>query len=255
MENFSIPETMKAMTLVAYDKLQLATVPVPKPGPGEVLCRIKSVAICGSDPKMIHGDYAWTNWPPYYPFIMGHEWAGQIVALGEGVNDFKVGDRVAGEAHVGCGKCDNCKKGHYTVCLNYGKDGHDGGLDMGHRHYGFYWQGANAEYNVYKTSALHIIPDNVSYDVAAMTDCAGVAFHGVEMAGVTPAAPALSSAPAPLVCAPCRSARHWALPALSSLSRRQAGKGPRTGRGCLHRLRERGFRPACSGADQRHRCG
>ena len=85
MENFSIPETMKAMTLVAYDKLQLATVPVPKPGPGEVLCRIKSVAICGSDPKMIHGDYAWTNWPPYYPFIMGHEWAGQIVALGEGV--------------------------------------------------------------------------------------------------------------------------------------------------------------------------
>ena len=89
MENFSIPETMKAMTLVAYDKLQLATVPVPKPGPGEVMCRIKSVAICGSDPKMIHGDYAWTNWPPYYPFIMGHEWAGQIVALGEGVNDFK----------------------------------------------------------------------------------------------------------------------------------------------------------------------
>ena len=159
MENFSIPETMKAMTLVAYDKLQLATVPVPKPGPGEVLCRIKSVAICGSDPKMIHGDYAWTNWPPYYPFIMGHEWAGQIVALGEGVNDFKVGDRVAGEAHVGCGKCDNCKKGHYTVCLNYGKDGHDGGLDMGHRHYGFYWQGANAEYNVYKTSALHIMAE------------------------------------------------------------------------------------------------
>ena len=89
MENFSIPETMKAMTLVAYDKLQLATVPVPKPGPGEVLCRIKSVAICGSDPKMIHGDYAWTNWPPYYPFIMGHEWAGQIVALGEGVNDLR----------------------------------------------------------------------------------------------------------------------------------------------------------------------
>ena len=112
MEQFTIPETMKAMTLTAYDKLELAAVPVPKPGPGEVLCRIKSVAICGSDPKMIHGDYAWTNWPPYYPFIMGHEWAGQIVALGEGVSDFKVGDRVAGEAHVGCGKCDNCKPLH-----------------------------------------------------------------------------------------------------------------------------------------------
>ena len=54
MEEFKIPATMKAMTLVAYDQLKLAEVPVPEPGPGEVLCRIKSVAICGSDPKMIH---------------------------------------------------------------------------------------------------------------------------------------------------------------------------------------------------------
>lgn len=186
MENFNIPKTMKAMTLVAYDELELAELPVPEPGPGEVLCRIKSVSICGSDPKMIHGGYAFANWPPYYPFVMGHEWAGQVVKTGSGVTEFKPGDRVAGEAHVGCGKCENCKRGHYTVCLNYGKDGKDGGLDMGHRHYGFYWQGANAEYNVYKASALHRIPDNVSYDVASMCDCAGVAFHGVELAGVTP---------------------------------------------------------------------
>ena len=101
MEDFIIPKTMKAMTLTAYDHLELARVPVPKPGPGEVLCRIKSVAICGSDPKMIHGGYKFANWPPYYPFIMGHEWAGQIVELGEGVDGFQVGDRVAGEAHVG----------------------------------------------------------------------------------------------------------------------------------------------------------
>ena len=73
---------------------------------------------------------------------------------------------------------------------------------MGHRHYGFYWQGANAEYNVYKTSALHIIPDNVSYDVAAMTDCAGVAFHGVEMAGVTPGGTCVVIGPGPIgLCA------------------------------------------------------
>jgi L-iditol 2-dehydrogenase len=181
-----IPETMKAMTLVAYDQLQLATVPVPVPGSGEVLCRIKSVAICGSDPKMIHGMYRFANWPPYFPFIMGHEWAGQVVALGSGVTEFKVGDRVAGEAHSGCGKCDNCKKGHYTVCLNYGKDGQNGTFDTGHRHYGFYWQGANAEYNAYKVQALHHIPENVSYDVACMCDCSGVALHGVLLAGVTP---------------------------------------------------------------------
>jgi len=192
MNEFQIPETMKAMCLTHYTEkgdysgLELMTLPVPKPGPGEVLCKIKAIAICGSDPKMIHGGYTFANWPPYYPFVMGHEWSGQIVAVGEGVEDWKVGDRVAGEAHVGCGKCENCKRGHYTVCLNYGHDGHDGKLDLGHRHYGFYWQGANAEYNVYKTTCLHKIPDNVEYDVASMCDCAGVAFHGVELAGVTP---------------------------------------------------------------------
>ena len=55
---------MKAMVLTAYDKLELVELPTPTPGPGEVLCRIKSVAICGSDPKMIHGHYQFTNWPP-----------------------------------------------------------------------------------------------------------------------------------------------------------------------------------------------
>ena len=100
MEHFEIPKKMKAMTLTAYDKLQLAEVDVPQPGPGEVLCRIKSVAICGSDPKMIHGGYKFANWPPYFPFIMGHEWSGQVVAVGEGVKDFAPGDRVAGSCRL-----------------------------------------------------------------------------------------------------------------------------------------------------------
>ena len=128
---FEIPEKMKAVVLEEYGKLGVTELPVPQPGPGEVLCKIKAVAICGSDPKMIDGHYADVHWPPYFPFVMGHEWAGQVVALGEGVTEFKVGDRVAGEAHKGCGNCANCMSGHYTVCLNYGKDGHDGGADKG----------------------------------------------------------------------------------------------------------------------------
>lgn len=198
----NIPATMKAMVLTAYDKLELVELPTPIPGPGEVLCRIKSVAICGSDPKMIHGYYQFTNWPPYFPFVMGHEWSGQVVAVGTGVTQFAVGDRVAGEAHKGCGQCDNCKKGHYTVCLNYGKDGHDGGTDMDHRHYGFHWQGANAEYNVYKVGAIHRIPDRVSYDVAAMCDTAGVAMHGIELSGITPGGNVVIMGPGPIgLCA------------------------------------------------------
>lgn len=197
-----IPTMMKAMVLTAYDKLALQELPVPAPGPNEVLCRIRSVAVCGSDPKMIHGCYANVNWPPYFPFVMGHEWAGEVVALGPGVTQFKIGDRVAGEAHKGCGICDNCKKGHYSVCLNYGHDGHDGNPDLGHRHYGFYWEGANAEYNVYHVAAIHLIPDNISYDVAAMCDTAGVAMHGIELSGITPGGTTVVIGPGPIgLCA------------------------------------------------------
>lgn len=197
-----IPSKMQAVVLSAYDKLDLVELPVPTPQANEVLCRIKSVAICGSDPKMIHGHYRSVNWPPYFPFVMGHEWSGEVVALGEGVTQFQVGDRVAGEAHKGCGQCDNCKKGHYTVCLNYGKDGHDGGADTGHRHYGFAWQGANAQYNVYKVGALTRIPDGVSFDVAAMCDTAGVAMHGIELSGITPGGVTVVIGPGPIgLCA------------------------------------------------------
>ncbi|MEA4911529.1 MAG: alcohol dehydrogenase catalytic domain-containing protein [Oscillospiraceae bacterium] len=197
-----IPEKMKAVVLEEYNKVAVTELPVPKPGPGEVLCKIKAIAICGSDPKMIHGHYANVNWPPYFPFVMGHEWSGEVVALGEGVTDFKIGDRVAGEAHKGCGICDNCKKGHYTVCLNYGMDGTKGNPDKGHRHYGFYWQGANAEYNTYKVGCLHPIPENVSYEVAAMCDTAGVAMHGVELAGITPGGTTVVFGPGPIgLCA------------------------------------------------------
>lgn len=195
-------DKMKAIVLTAYDQLKLVELPIPQPGANEVLCRVKAVAICGSDPKMIHGYYQSVNWPPYFPFVMGHEWSGEVVAVGPGVTSFQVGDRVAGEAHKGCGQCDNCKKGHYTVCLNYGQDGYNGEADLGHRHYGFAWQGANAEYNVYNVGAIYKIPDNVSYDVAAMCDTAGVAMHGIELSGITPGGTVVVIGPGPIgLCA------------------------------------------------------
>lgn len=176
--NNQVPTTMKAMVLTAYGHLELQQIPVPVPGRNEVLCRIKAVAICGSDPQIIRGERP-GEWPQAFPHILGHEWAGEIVALGEGVAGFQVGDRVAGEAHSGCGYCKNCLSGNYTICLNYGKP------ETGARHYGFNYNGANCEYNVYTTKSIHKIPDSLSYEHAALCDICGVATHCIELVGVT----------------------------------------------------------------------
>ena len=187
-----IPKTMKAAQLAGWNKIEINEVSVPVPGPGEVLCRIRAIAICGSDPEIINGHHAKKNWPPEFPFTLGHEWAGEVVALGDGVTEFAVGDRVAGEAHKGCGTCENCMNGRYTLCLNYGRP------EKGHRHYGFTSSGANCEYSAYATKALRRIPDNLSYRHAALLDTAGVALHGIDMIGVTPGGVAVVWGPGPI---------------------------------------------------------
>ena len=176
--NFVRPEKMRAVVLTAPGKFELQDVTVPKPGPQEVLCKIRGVAICGSDPEIIRGDLA-GSWPPSYPFIAGHEWAGEVVEVGEGVIEFKPGDRVAGEAHKGCGYCGNCLEGRYTICLNYGKP------ETGHEHYGFITPGAYAQYGKYSVKSVKHMADKVSFVEAAMVDTAGVAMHGLELTGIT----------------------------------------------------------------------
>ena len=174
----NIPKSMKALLLTDYNHLEFGTIPVPVPGYKEVLCRIKAVAICGSDPAIIKG-FKPGVWPRSFPFILGHEWSGEVVALGESVTEFKVGDRVAGEAHSGCGVCKNCVAGDYTLCLNYGKPD-------GHRHYGFNYNGSNCEYNAFPTKCVHKIPDDLSFVHATLVDTGGVALHALNLIGITP---------------------------------------------------------------------
>ena len=77
--NPSIPKTMKALLLTAPGKFEIQEVPVPSPGPFEVLCRVRAVAICGTDPEVVKGGFP-GYWPLSYPFIPGHEWAGEVVS-------------------------------------------------------------------------------------------------------------------------------------------------------------------------------
>lgn len=187
-----IPKTMNACMLMAINTFAMRELPVPEPGPGEVLCRIRAVAICGTDPDIIRGKYVSKGWPPRYPFVMGHEWSGEVVRLGKGVTEFNLGDRVAGDAHRGCGSCRNCMEGNYTICLNYGKP------ETGHRHYGFTSPGANCEYNAYSVKAINKIPDTLSFAHASLVDTAGVALHAIKLIGITPGGTAAIYGPGPI---------------------------------------------------------
>ena len=172
-------KTMKALVLTGPGDFEIREVGIPVPGPGEILARVESVAICGTDPKIIKGVYK-GMWPKEYPFTIGHEWAGVVVSSGPNAFKFKNGDRVAGEAHKGCGFCKHCRTGRYTICLNYGK------LETGHRHYGFTAQGAYAQYIVVSEQAAHYMPENLSFDEGTNVDTAGTALHGVKRGRINP---------------------------------------------------------------------
>ena len=189
---YTIPKTMKACVLTGPGQFEIQEgIPVPTPGPEEVLVKIGGCAICGSDPGVFDGHLA-GEWPPTYPFIPGHEWSGRIVAVGKNVTDYSVGDRVAGEAHKGCGHCRMCKEGRYTLCLNYGKP------ESGHRHYGFRTNGAYAQYCVFDRKSITLIPDGILYKEASMCDTGGVALHGLELCGIIPGSTIAIMGPGPI---------------------------------------------------------
>jgi L-iditol 2-dehydrogenase len=115
--------------------------------------------------------------PPYGEFIFGHEYAGDVVAVGGSVDEFQVGDRVVVEAHMGCRRCENCIRGLYTACLNYGNRA------RGHRANGFTTNGGLAEYAVNHVNTLYKIPDHVTYDEAVVVMTAGSPLYGLQVSG------------------------------------------------------------------------
>jgi L-iditol 2-dehydrogenase len=175
-----MPETMRALVVEAPDRFELKDVPVPVPGPGEVLARVRAVSICGTDSHLIAGHYP-GFWPPSFPFIPGHEWAGELVALGPGAERYgwREGDRVAGTSHDACGVCQKCVEGRYNLCENYGKPGL-------HRQYGHNYQGADATYVVHGVKCVFRLPGGVSFEEGAVVDPASIALHCANRGGVQP---------------------------------------------------------------------
>jgi L-iditol 2-dehydrogenase len=173
MKESVVPSTMQALVVVEPSRLEIREVPVPVPGPNEVLARVRAVSICGTDAHLIRGDYP-GFWPPSWPFTPGHEWSGEIVALGPGaeLHGWKVGDRVAGTSHDACGVCQKCVEGHYNLCENFGKPGL-------HRQYGHNYQGADATYVVHGVKCIFRLPDGLTFADGALIDPASIALHVV----------------------------------------------------------------------------
>jgi 2-desacetyl-2-hydroxyethyl bacteriochlorophyllide A dehydrogenase len=148
----AIPSTMLAERFYADSReVRLEEIPVPEPGPGEVLIKVAYCGICHSDLSLIDG-----NFPARVPVVtQGHEVAGTIVKLGLGVNQWQVGDRVIPSAGKACLNCRNCRRGNFAACLD---------LNL----MAFAYDGGWAEYVVSAAIGCTRVPDNVPLDQAAL---------------------------------------------------------------------------------------
>ncbi|MGH9246834.1 MAG: zinc-dependent alcohol dehydrogenase [Acidimicrobiales bacterium] len=171
--------TMRAAVLRGWNDLAVEEIPVPAPEPGEVLVRVRACGLCGTDLKMVAGGFE-GRWPPSLPFVIGHEWAGEVAALGPGLDDVElaVGDRVVSENHIGCGVCPMCRSGRYNLCGRAGTPGY--------RLYGHTAPGALAEYAVRPAPMLHRISNEISDLEGALVNQGSLTVHAMRRVGIDP---------------------------------------------------------------------
>ncbi len=135
----------------------------PSPGPGEVLVRVRKTSICGTDVHIRAWD-AWASETVPAPMIIGHEFMGEVAEVGRDVLGLQIGQRVAGEGHITCGHCRNCRAGRRQFCRN-------------HISVGVTRPGAFAEYLTLPAENVFILPDHIDDDLAAVLDPLGNATH------------------------------------------------------------------------------
>jgi L-iditol 2-dehydrogenase len=172
-----IPTTMKAVVYRGVNDMRVETVPVPKIGPGELLVRVATCGICGTDLKKIHtGSHS-------APRIFGHEMSGTIVEVGAGVTRFEVGDRVMTFHHVPCGDCYFCRKQTPTQCNLYKKVGVTAGFEPS--------GGGFAEYIrvmdwIVAGRGVVRIPDGVPFEQAAFVEPVNTVLKGIKQLNLRP---------------------------------------------------------------------
>lgn len=170
-------KNMKAAILSKPEKMEVKEVPIPEPNPGWVRIKVKACGICGSDMHYYKGNY-----PELDPEkikernmsgrILGHEAAGIVDKLGQGVSNLKIGDRVAVIPPFPCMKCEYCRVGLYEDCPNL-------------KIIGYEYAGGFAEYMLVPARNIFLIQDNITFEEAATLDVLAVGVHAVHKAKVT----------------------------------------------------------------------
>jgi L-iditol 2-dehydrogenase len=171
-----VPKTMRAAVYRGVNDVRVETIPVPEIGPGEVLVKIHTCGICGTDLKKIHtGSHS-------APRVFGHEMAGTIVAIGDGVMEYAVGDRVMAYHHIPCGECYYCRKHTFAQCETYKKVGCTAGFEPS--------GGGFAEYirvmDWIVRKGLVKIPDGVPFEQASFIEPVNTCYKAVAMLNLQP---------------------------------------------------------------------
>ncbi len=152
---------MKAAVLFNNEDIRYEDFKTPDVKPGHVKVKVKVSGICGSDVPRVLG-----NGAHYYPIVLGHEFSGDVVEVGEGVTKLKVGDRVSGAPLLPCHTCEDCQSGHHALCKNYSF--------IGSRE-----QGSFAEYVVLPEANAIKFDESIPYEQGAMFEPSTVAIHGI----------------------------------------------------------------------------
>ncbi len=152
---------MKAAVVCGNEDVKYQDYEEPKAGTGQVKVKVKASGICGSDiPRVLH------HGVHFYPIVLGHEFSGDVVEVGEGVKKIKIGDRVSGAPLLPCMKCDDCQNGNFSLCKHYSF--------IGSRQ-----QGSNGDYVVLPEQNAVVFDKSISYEQGAMFEPSTVALHGI----------------------------------------------------------------------------
>ncbi len=153
-------DTMQGVVLPGDSTVRHVTVPVPSPGPGQVLLAMKASSICGSDIRAIYREHLGSGAEAYRGVVAGHEPCGQVVEVGPGCRRLSPGDRVAVYHIVGCGQCSECRHGYFIGCT-----------DESRAAYGWQRDGGHAEYLLAEEATCLMLPEPLSYLDGALVSC------------------------------------------------------------------------------------